>query len=95
MSAEILIRALADRGITIEAERGTIYADPADRLTAEDREAVRALKPAILALLSGRRSCFGSCPSCGGADWQTSPLPLMCKACGFTEPLRFGRAVRP
>jgi hypothetical protein len=51
MTPAELLQSLAGRGITLSVEGEGLRARPASRLTAEDRAAVQAHKPALLAML--------------------------------------------
>ena len=55
MGARDLLDDLAEAGISVASEGGTLVIRPASRLTHEMRAALRQAKPELLALLSARR----------------------------------------
>jgi hypothetical protein len=46
--AQSLLSSLGQRGIQLEADEGSLIAQPASKLTDQDRELIRQLKPALL-----------------------------------------------
>ncbi len=77
--ARPLVLALEGRGLRFELVMGRVVIRPAARLTAEDRAALRALKPKIRLLVLHRRRWY---------DWATSRLP------SWPEALAGGPVVR-
>lgn len=58
MTAAALLRDLADAGVHVEAADGSLVVVPASKLSDGHRASLRALKPELLALLSGApRTC--------------------------------------
>ncbi|MBM3268914.1 MAG: hypothetical protein FJZ01_14845 [Candidatus Sericytochromatia bacterium] len=103
MSAADVIAGLAGRGIHLSDRDGGIFVRPARMLDAAERDYIRDNKAEILQVLilarsiaiedpepaRAPRSCFGTCPACGKADWLREKVPLACR-CGYQEPARFG-----
>jgi len=86
MTAQTLILTLAARGITLTANGDTLTAQPRQRLTDADREAIRQHKADLLAYLrpapEPKRNVL-ACPACGGNDLRVSRAGgLLCGACG-------------
>jgi hypothetical protein len=52
MDTIALIESLSSRGVSVWAERGIIKVSPSSALTDDDRQAIRANKPELLALLT-------------------------------------------
>ncbi|MBM3273582.1 MAG: hypothetical protein FJZ00_00410 [Candidatus Sericytochromatia bacterium] len=90
--------------LTVKAREGSVPAEILTEVREHRNELEAFLKAQEAALPVGggaiipdstkaRSSAFGTCPTCGQADWVAGSVPLACRACGYQEPERFRKAV--
>lgn len=75
MSARAILDGLTGRDIVLSLDAGRLrYSAPPGALTDDDREAIRAHRPALVALLAGaEQESVGHCPACGSPSWWRAP----------------------
>src|SRR4051812_37910860 len=96
MSPTELVSTLRRRGAILTAEGDGVRVRPGRVLTDEIRAAVRAAKPAILAILRSGVIC---CPRCGAPldshECCWSCLMRLCQRCGQAMPKPYARECDP